>query len=140
MVRPSKNNTNLLCIEAGFERKQQFNEAIGKSKSITKALIQHMDSVIEEFKKQKRLREIAVCNSPIKPQPCTSLDNYSSQTTLDKYFPHWLLNHQDYKFQKEIYDSLNEEQKTEVMIALNRTTERFRSYRHSDGYKRLRKD
>lgn len=128
MVRPSRNNTNLLCIDAGFERKNKFNEAIGKSKSMTKALIQYMDSVIEEHEKEKRLREITTCLSPVKPTLTLSAENIK-QSTLDKFFPFWLLNHKDYKFQQEVYNSLSEDQKTEVMIALNRTTERFKSYR-----------
>lgn len=121
MVRPSKNNTNLLCIEAGFERKNKFNEAIGKSKSITKVLIAHMDSVIEEYDKQKRLREVALSKSPIKPTLPVPAEN-SKQSTLDKFFPFWMLDHKNWKLRDEIFHSLSTEQQTEVMIALNHTT------------------
>lgn len=138
MVRPSKVGTNLLCIEAGIERKEKFNKAIG-SKSMTTVLNAHMDSVIEEYEKQEKLRKIATCKSPIKPTLTASVEE-SKQSTLDKFFPYWLLNHTDYKFQEKIYRSLTEEQKTEVMVALNRTTERFKSYRRGDGYKRMRSD
>jgi hypothetical protein len=63
MVRPSKGKTNLLCIDVGHERKEQFANCLPRTKSITEALKEYMDSVIAEQKKEEALDRLPILNA-----------------------------------------------------------------------------
>ena len=59
MVRPSKIGTNLLCIDVGKERKQQFANTLPRNKSVTEAIREYMDSVIAEERKNLKAQKRA---------------------------------------------------------------------------------
>lgn len=132
MVRPSKKNTNLLCIDAGYSRKEQFKAAIPRNKSVTDAIIDYMQSVIDEHAKKIKLTEQSKC-----PVRCVNTTlTYDKQTTLDKYFNFWILDYQNWKYRQEVFDSLDDTQQTEVMIALNYTTRAWQGMKRSKEIKR----
>lgn len=53
--------------------------------------------------------------------------NIDKQITLDKFFPHWIVDYKDWKKQNEVQDSLSEEERREAYIMLRHTTERWKA-------------
>jgi hypothetical protein len=102
MVRPSKGKTNLLCIDVGHERKEQFANCLPRTKSVTEALKEYMDSVIAEQKKEEALDRLPILNSTVERQ--------SSITEYDIYI------FQNPEERMNILKQMSKEQKTKVAI------------------------
>jgi len=105
MVRPSKGKTNLLCVDVGYERKEQFANCLPRSKSITEALKEYMDSVIAEQKKVEapdRLPILAGIHA-----------GCQRQTTITEYDIYIFQNPEERMFNLR---QLSKEQRTKVAI------------------------
>jgi hypothetical protein len=111
-----------------------FAAAIG-DKNVSEALREHMEAVVQEYKKEKNLmapNENLGAIRTARPYIHTIHNIYTHpcQTTLDKYVNPWILNWKDYQALNEIQAEMSYEEQTQVITAFNKTAAIFKSRIH----------
>jgi len=97
-----------------------FSEAIG-DKNVSEALREHMEAVVQEYKKEKNLMAPNENLGAIKTIP----SQHTIQTTLDKYIPPWILR-DDWIEQNAIQDQLSYEDQQTVVFSMIRCVQRMK--------------
>jgi hypothetical protein len=98
-----------------------FAAAIG-DKNVSEALREHMEAVVQEYKKEKNLMAPNENLGAIK----MTRSQHTIQTTLDKYVPSWILR-DDWQEQNAIQDQLTYDDQLLAVTAMNNTVKRFKS-------------
>lgn len=114
--------------DAILKKWKKNNKGKNKSEIISK----HMESMNEEDAKLKNLRD-PVNLGPLKTVLTISEKEgqHSTQLKLDKYFPFWFLDHKDYETRTKIFNSLSDDEVTQVMVAMNHQTKAFATLKRS---------
>jgi len=100
-----------------------FAAAIG-NKNVSEALREHMEAVVEAYKKEKNVMAPNENLGAITIRTIHTI--HTVQATLDKYFPPWMLRG-DWQEQNTIQDGLTYDDQIAAVTVMNNTIKRFRS-------------
>jgi len=97
-------------------------DGLPRHKTVAAAIREHMQSVVDERKKEidsEQNQTLSILSLQVK-------GSGTKQVTLDKYFPWWMQDHDNWQLQNEVQDALSKEQKLEAYRILKITTQRWK--------------
>jgi hypothetical protein len=97
MVRPRLGERKLTGIPLTLDRDlmDRFEETLPRKKSVSAAVREYMEAVVEEAERAKKANGLQINRSPIASM--TLSNNSNKQSKLDIYFGNWVVNEEKWR-------------------------------------------
>jgi hypothetical protein len=124
MVRPREGNFDQIPLYLDRKEFDEFEKNLPKRMSVSKAIREYIREENDRIEREKKVMGHDVNHSPI----TTMLTVRSNkQNKLDMYFGRGFMDFENWEERQKIFNDLAPKQRTDIMIALNRTTKAWSS-------------